>query len=366
MPTIKELRATCLKTCNLSKLGAGRARGEVEADVACCCVPLRTAVFLVSLNSSLTGVCFILFQEGKSSGEMDSLALFEGGFSFTNRAIYGILVIVGALMGLFGIMGAVQLLGRYVRYFMYFMFCHFVALAFSLIHDIPIILNCEEWKTNLEGSIKEYGWNELMYSIAVKNECWQERWAYFIGSAWQLIYVLYVVNICQRLCAELDEEPRFLLKVHKDHPDGVFYTKSLACRTREPPPRPPVLGNMFAPAPGPGQFGPGSKWMGQPMGMGMGPPMGMGMGPHMGMGMGPPMGMPMGPPMGMGPQLGMGAPMGMGPPMMGPRPPPPPFGPPPPPFNTVPPPMSFGDPMMTRPPPPMGPPPLPPPTMGFL
>jgi len=328
MPSIRELRVTCARACNLSRATGEKASSEVEADTACCCIPLRTAVFLAACESLCAALLLILLPSARL-----------GGYDMKGRVLLGIILILGGLWGIFGIIGTAYLNGKYVGYYMYFQMAHVAAFMFVTWRDIPLLYDCEMWKTHLDEAIGEYGWNPQLYGIAIRNECQVVRFTSITWSVLNLAYLLYLLNVIMRLVNELNDEPKFLLKVRKDHPSGAFYSKSLGTRTgMKEQQNQPRLGNMFAP------MGPP---MGPPIGVGpFGPPRGP-MGPPMGsfMGMGPPMGpmnRPMGPP--------MNAPMGsfMGPPTVTP-----PMGTMmPPPYGSMPPPQSLGSPIppMMQPP----------------
>lgn len=79
--------------------------------------------------------------------------------------------------------------------------------------------------TNLQAAIHKYGWNEVIFNVALNNKCPEERSAFLTYSFPCFLFWCYCTSVTQQLLAEIETEPRHLLK---DVVSGAFYTRSLA------------------------------------------------------------------------------------------------------------------------------------------
>jgi len=283
--------------------GTVKTNPEVEQDTMCCCVPLRTAVFV---NAFCTMTLSILLITCKSWFE-DEFRPFQGGYARSSSVIIGFVELTGVCWGAMGVIGVVVLKSSFIQIYLQYQVARICAVFYMYYTDVPLLWECERWRTDLYGAIADHGWNPVMYKIAMGNRCYTERWYFIIFSTFYGFCLLYFAQINRRLCQTVEGEPRYLLNVPKNHPNGAFYSYSSGM-DRDKPKK-----NKSEYEAGPmGMMGHMA-----PMGMGphpgMMPPMGGMMGPHTPL-VGPPMGVH-GPPMGMmGP--GMHPPTGTLPPGM--------------------------------------------------
>merc|ERR1740129_4558 len=67
-----------------------------------------------------------------------------------------------------------------------------------------------------------------MFDIAVGNNCQEERADFVIYAFLAFLFFLYCTTVTQKLLAEIEEEPRHLLK---GVVSGAYYTRSLATQS---------------------------------------------------------------------------------------------------------------------------------------
>jgi len=211
-------------------LQRGLNRRVLEHPTVCCCFPLRTAVFLSALCTALLSLALL----GSRDVVGQELRVFTGGYALQSKVIVDLVEISGIVWGTLGVFGVVFLRASYVRTYMsYQMFRLFIWLVMYFT-DVPFLWSCELWRTDLKEAAKQYGWNDVMYSIAMSGQCQQERTLFVTCSTFSLFFFLYLTIATQWLLNDLEDEPRYLLKVPAGCPSGAFYTTSLAGGARAP------------------------------------------------------------------------------------------------------------------------------------
>lgn len=218
-----------------------------QAPTMFLCVPLRLGVFL---NAALTiSLSCILLLCGHD--KLHLLHVFMGGYAQQSRVVCGAMEFTGMIWGIMGLMGAWQNEAKYVKVFNYFQAFRIVAWIWMYFIDVPIMLDCELWITDIDKAIKQQGWNPYMYNIAMGGKCYSERNAFFVGSTLCFILFIYCWVSVSRFINTLEYEPRYLLRVPKEIPSGSFYAETIAERewlSPEMPALPPTA--LFAqPAP---------------------------------------------------------------------------------------------------------------------
>merc|ERR1719443_83361 len=106
-------------------------------------------------------------------------------------------------------------------------------------------MECELWVHDIDRALHAHGWNPVMYDIAVRGQCWQQRLVFLIISSVSFIWFIYLAYMSHIYHRELEDEPRYLLKVPHMATSGAFFCKPtnewsalLAQHGRqEPPPR---------------------------------------------------------------------------------------------------------------------------------
>lgn len=159
------------------------------------------------------------------------MRIFSGGYVLQSRVIIGFLELTGALWGVIGMIGTWQQKASYVRIYNYYQMVRCLCWSGMFFTDIPVLLKCEQWQTDIEGAMKEQGWNPIMYEIALSGNCAKERSLFFIFSTLAFVFFVYLTYINQKLQDMLQAEPKYLLRVPKDLPMGAFYTQSLGERS---------------------------------------------------------------------------------------------------------------------------------------
>jgi len=133
------------------------------------------------MNAAFTIVmsCFMIF----SKRYIEHLTrVVNGGYVLQSRVIIGFLELTGALWGVIGMIGTWQQRAVYVRIYNYFQMARVISWFGMFCTDIPVLLKCEMWQTDIAGAMKEQGWNPIMYEVALSGNCVKERTLFFIFS----------------------------------------------------------------------------------------------------------------------------------------------------------------------------------------
>lgn len=204
------------------KLGIAQTNPKVEYETMCCCIPLRTAVFLNALFTVLFSLSMLLFR----SYVEDQVRQFTGGYSRVTCVIIRVIELTGLCWGTMGVIGVIYLKSSYIKIFFGYQLARLAAVAIMYYIDIPLLWTCEEWRADLHGSIKKYGFNDIIYTVAMSNECVHERRNFYLFSGVFSLLMIYAAQINYRFQAQAEDEPKYLLRIPKDYPDGAFYTVS--------------------------------------------------------------------------------------------------------------------------------------------
>jgi len=266
--TIQELRHTCLRKFGLPDFGRGDS-ALANADYMCCCVPLRTAVFLNALCTIFNSLMYIFFH-GLLKLDVGAVRIFTGGYALQSRVVISILMFTGVIWGAIGLIGALRLKSSFLRIYNIWQMARLAGWVCMYFTDVPLLWRCELWRTHLDEANGMYGWNPIMYDVAMSNLCDTERLLFTFFSTISLAFFAYLVHVNQRLIADLEQEPKYLLRL-TDRPDGAFYAYNKFGKAR-----PQVYGSVgfrqapwdvLPPLPGEVPFG----GVGGPMGPAGGP-----------------------------------------------------------------------------------------------
>lgn len=198
-----------------------------EHPTCCLCLPIRLGVFLNAAVTIMSSVFMIFFKKHFE----EAMRVFSGGYVLQSRVIIGFLELTGALWGVLGMIGTWQNKASYVRIYNYYQMTRCVCWASMFYTDIPVLLKCEMWQTDISQVMKEQGWNPIMYEIALSGRCYQERTSFLILSTLAFFFFVYLTAVNQKLQDMLEHEPKYLLRIPKDLPMGAFYTQSLGERS---------------------------------------------------------------------------------------------------------------------------------------
>lgn len=207
----------CGAFCNVGNLPASAHHAGYTATF-CCCIPRRTAIFACASIMALLAWITLFTREFFHH----YIRIFTGGYAFSSRIIIDFIDVTAAFFGLLGAYGCLELKVDYVRTFAYYLMVRWVACLGMYFVDIPILFDCESWRDDLQGAIKEYGWNPTMYSVAAQGLCRQELWLFLVFSVILAFFLLYLVYQTWEFVGELDTEPRYLLRAPKEIPSGAF------------------------------------------------------------------------------------------------------------------------------------------------
>jgi len=230
--SLNDLRRDCAKRFKLSD-----DDGDAEGDTACCCIPLRTAVFLISVLTTINAFIAFFFptlfnRDGQS----------PMGYTVVSRVIIGATQITGSFFGPVGALGAFDLNVSLLKTYNYYQFIRISAMFFMIYTDIPLLYDCNIWRTDLKAAIAEHGWNPAMYSIAMGNSCLQAQIDFVVAAVLQLCVYTYLVSLTRRLISDIETTPRYLLAMPKDCPNGAF-TSTGRTQGKARPPYGSILGN---------------------------------------------------------------------------------------------------------------------------
>lgn len=159
------------------------------------------------------------------------MRIINGGYVLESRVLIGFLEMTGALWGVIGMIGTWQQRAVYVRIYNYFQIVRCVSWAGMFCIDIPVLMKCELWQTDINQAMKEQGWNPIMYEIALSGNCVRVRSLFFVFSFTAFFFFIYLTYINGKLQEMLQNEPKYLLRIPKDLPMGAFYTQSLGERS---------------------------------------------------------------------------------------------------------------------------------------
>lgn len=233
--SLNELRRDCARRFKLPDTG----ENAEEQDTACCCVPLRTAVFTLSVITTMNAFAAFFFP---------SLGATKGGYSTPSKVVLGATQITGLFFGPVGCLGAYDLNVSLLKSYNLYQFIRFGGLLFMLYYDASLLVDCNLWKTDLQQAIKEYGWNPEMYNVALGNQCLQAQFDFLFMAFFSLVVYTYLISLTRRLIWDTEATPNYLLSLPKDIPNGAFVTYSRT-QGHTKPPYGAVLGEAVAMGP---------------------------------------------------------------------------------------------------------------------
>merc|ERR1719181_2001777 len=220
--TLNELRRDCARRFKLPDTG----ENDEEQDTACCCVPLRTAVFALSVVTSVNAFCAFFFP---------AMWATKAGYSTPSRVVLGATQITGLFFGPVGCLGAYELNVSLLKSYNLYQFIRLGGLLFMLYNDASLLVDCNIWKTDLQKAIQEYGWNPSMYNVALGNQCLQAQFDFLFMAFWSLVVYTYLISLTRRLIWDTESTPRYLLSLPRDTPNGAFIRHDRTQGKTKPP-----------------------------------------------------------------------------------------------------------------------------------
>jgi len=190
-------------------------------------VPHRLGIFVAAVTQTLISATYILDHKLFVHLYRQSV----GGYGVGGRTF----VMIGQLSGLFGgIMGvAGTWYGKRDMILSWYgwLYAQLLCYVFMYCFDVPLLNSCESYQADLASTVEKYGYNELMYQIAVQGGCASERWNFYIKSFLAVLLIMYLAAVTSRYLEFTGRLPKHLLKLPKDPTSGAFYSHSLGERS---------------------------------------------------------------------------------------------------------------------------------------
>jgi len=219
--SLRDLRRQCAQRCNLPYDPA--ISDDDGKDTACCCIPLRTAVFLLSLVSFAIAAVDFIFP-----------SMVEG-ISLRSHVVAGVISLTGLIFGPIGAMGALQLQVNLLMMYNYFQIARLFSKLYCLYTDAPLIFDCDIWRNDIVAATKKYGWNPYMYNLAMDNSCYLHQASFVIGNVVCFWLFIYLISLTRKLIWECESTPNYLLSMPQQTPSGAFMTYSRTQGRHRPP-----------------------------------------------------------------------------------------------------------------------------------
>jgi len=230
---MRELRRDCAKRFKLPDAD----EDEEEMDTACCCVPLRTAVFVISVISTVNAMQSFFFP-GFLMGESTR---FCGGYAVASKVVVGGAQLTGLFFGPVGAFGALELSVSLLNMYNYYQIIRMFGTFFMIYTDVPLLADCNVWRTDINAAIAKHGWNPAMYNVAMGNSCLQSQIDFLLGTAFHVAMYLYLISLTRRLIWDTEQTPKYLLAMPRELPNGAF-VKHSRTQGRAKPPYGAILG----------------------------------------------------------------------------------------------------------------------------
>lgn len=205
---------------------ATESSGHIHQQSICICLPLRLGIFVAAFCTLFTSALYLL-----DGSWQQNMRHFTGGYSRSSRFFIGGIEITGTLFGVVGMLGTWYQKRDYVVTFNVWQFARLVAWGYMYYTDIPLVSRCEEWVNNVEAMTKQYGWNKILYKVAMAGDCSGERIRFFVLSFLTLLTFMYIVWATVRYQDFMGRTPKHLLRLPKDMTSGAFYAHSMGERS---------------------------------------------------------------------------------------------------------------------------------------
>lgn len=200
---------------------------EIHMQTMFVCIPLRLGILC---SASLQFVVSLLFV-CRHAAFAPLIRPFTGGYALSSSWAIASVEASGVLFGPVGIVGAWQTKTRYLSTYNFWQMARLLVWVIVLCNDIPLLLACEDWVNNVKGTMQRDGWNQLVFDVAVSNQCASERTRFLILSSTTALVFAYLVWATSRYIEFLGREPKHLLRVPKDLSSGIFFARPLIDRS---------------------------------------------------------------------------------------------------------------------------------------
>lgn len=216
-----DLRRQCARRCKLPFDPS--VADDPAKDTACCCLPLRTAVFLLSLLTVLIALFVFFFPK------------YGSGLDVRSHVVMGVVELSGLFFGSLGAVGAWELQVNLLNMYNLFQMARLCASFFMMYTDTPLVMSCELWRTDINAAITKYGWNPHMYDIAMENGCMAGLVDFVLTNTFLFWLYIYLISLTRRLIWDCEATPKYLLAMPREAPSGAFISYSRTQGKTRPP-----------------------------------------------------------------------------------------------------------------------------------
>jgi len=189
---------------------------------------LRLGVLLNALVTIFSSVMMIFFKQYAE----DSMRMFSGGYVLFSRVVIRFIEVTGMFWGIMGVLGAWNLREGYLEIYNMYQMVRVVSWLGMYVTDFPILWDCEMWMVDLNGAMKKYGWNPIVYKIALSGNCVTERTCFIIFSSLGLLFFVYLTWVNVRLQRIISEENKYLIRLPQSQTSGAFFQVSSGEKSR--------------------------------------------------------------------------------------------------------------------------------------
>lgn len=201
---------------------------NIRLETMLCCMPLRLGILLTSAVIFFTGIQYCwntVYYAGYYRHE-------TGGYGLYSQIAVQLFGISGVFFGLMGILGTWYLRRTHIVGLSGWLFLRILVYVPVFYNDIPLLRTCEMWVDDVQTMTAEYGWNQIMYDIALRGYCPEERIACAVRSAVSFLFLMHVAWATFRYSEYIGHVPKHLLRAPKDMDSlsGAFFATSIGER----------------------------------------------------------------------------------------------------------------------------------------
>jgi len=178
---------------------------------------------------TILGSLFMIFFKRYAE---DSMRMFGGGYVLFSRVVIRFIEVTGVFWGVMGVLGAWNMKEGYLEVYNMYQMVRCLAWIGMYVTDLPILMDCEMWLVDLNGAMKKYGWNPIVYKIALAGNCATERTCFIFFSSLGLIFFVYLTWVNQRLQNIISQENKYLIRLRATETSPAFFQNSNGERTR--------------------------------------------------------------------------------------------------------------------------------------
>lgn len=192
------------------------------------CVPLRLGVFVSAAVTLWISIIFLVDYPLYTT-------LFRscfGGFALASRIVVDIAEYSGLAFAWLGTVGTWYGRLDWVRCFNYWQYVRLLSFAIVFYVDMPLIMHCEDWVSDVQGTSEGYGWNQLMYNMAMQGSCSSSRTNFFAFATLSMMILMYTASATDRYLEYMGRVPKHLRELEaEDVTMNAFYSHSLGERS---------------------------------------------------------------------------------------------------------------------------------------